>query len=127
MKKTLSLGVVLLLASLSLAGCRLNRTNTGLQPAVSSGAQTNPQVPTMGGSPLDQSVGQADHSLNDLQAMLQSMDTNLESLDPGPVDQSLTDLQGALQVTSVPTPTADNSLDQSLDSLLQSVQSEPTP
>jgi hypothetical protein len=124
MKKAFSLGLVLLVASLSLAACRLNRTGTGLQPDA-PGSTNNPQpaLPAGSGAPLDQ----ADQSLNDLQATLQAMDTDLNAVDPGPVIQSLDDLQGALQVTPVPTATPDTSLDQTLDSLLQSVLSEPAP
>jgi len=136
MKKAFLTVVVSLTVSLSMTACRwYPRLNPGLQTenpasgAAPSGAPTQsaPSGLAPKGLPLDQSAGQADQALGDLQATLQSMNTDLNPLDAGPVDQSLNDLQGTLQVTPVPTVTVDTSLDQSLDSLQQTLQAQPTP
>jgi len=126
MKKTMLI-VLLAAAALSLAACRLDRS-AGLQPGVPIANPAAPQS-TPAGSALEQAAGAAGQGLGDLQSTLQSVDTSAGTgIDASALNQSLTDLQNAAQVTpEAPSPTDDTSLDQSLNSLYQSLLAEPTP
>ncbi len=129
MERKFIFGAAMLGLALSLAACRLSpnwNSNDGNQGQPGSNEPSAVTQPAANGSPsggqatippaaLDQPAGGADQSLNDLQATLQAIgsDTN--------------DLQGTLQSLETASSPSGNDLDQSLNELLQGVQSEPTP
>ncbi|MGA2489308.1 MAG: hypothetical protein ABSF99_03845 [Anaerolineales bacterium] len=128
MRKNLFKAAILLGLSLLLMSCQVNTNpQTNSKPAGSPGkTQSVPQA-TSTSAALDQSaVNQAEQSLNDLQNTLQSIDTNVNSVNITQIDQSLNDLQNSLAATDVPIPTPDT-LDQDLNSLQQTLQAQPMP
>ncbi len=131
MKRTFRIVSVGAVMTLLLAACRWNpQINSGRSGSTNPAlAQSTPAGETP--SALDQSTGQIDQSLNDLQNTLQALDGEFNLIDTGQVDQALNELGTDLQATEVATPSASSSdgdaVNQELDSPQQTMTAQPTP